>query len=70
MLGPVEGTHGIRPERLAADKAYATGPFLSWLAERKIVPHIPVLDRQHQADDLLPREAFTFDPAKNHYVCP
>jgi len=28
MLGRVEETHGIKPERLAADKAYGTGPFL------------------------------------------
>jgi transposase len=70
MLEQVEETYGIRPERLAADKAYGTGPFLGWLAERKIVPHIPVIDRQHQTDGLLPREAFTFDPAKNHYICP
>jgi hypothetical protein len=33
-------------------------------------PHIPVLDRQHQTDGLLPREAFTFDPDRNHYICP
>ncbi len=70
MLARVEETHSIRPERLAADKAYGTGPFLGWLSERKIVPHIPVLDRQHQTDGLLPRDAFTFDPAKNHYICP
>jgi transposase len=70
MLGRVKGTHGIRPERLAADKAYGTGPFLGWLSEQKIVPHIPVLDRQHQTDGLLPRDAFTFDPANNHYICP
>jgi transposase len=70
MLARVEPTLGIRPERLAADKAYGTGPFLGWLSERKIVPHIPVLDRQHQTDGLLPREAFTFDPTKDHYVCP
>jgi hypothetical protein len=70
MLGRVELKHGIKPERLAADKAYGTGPFPGWLSERKIVPHIPVLDRQHQTDGLLPREAFTFDPANNHYVCP
>jgi len=70
MLGRVEVTHGIRPERLAADKAYGTGPFLGWLSERKIVPHIPVLDRQHQTEGLLPREAFSFDAKKNHYICP
>jgi hypothetical protein len=69
MLERVEETHHLRPEKLAADKAYGTGPFLGWLAKRKIIPHIPVLDRQHQTDGLLPREAFTFDPDMNHYTC-
>jgi len=70
MLERVAETHGLRPERLAADKAYGTGPFLGWLSERKIAPHIPVLNRQHQTDGLLPRDAFTFDPTNNQYVCP
>src|SRR3984893_2347104 len=42
MLDRVEEKHGIRPHRLAADKAYGTGPFLAWLSERNITPHIPV----------------------------
>jgi transposase len=70
MLERVQETHGLRPARLAADKAYGTGPFLGWLSERKITPHIPVLDRQHQTDGLLPREAFIFDSTNNHYICP
>jgi transposase len=70
MLARVEETHGLRPTRLAADKAYGTGPFLGWLSERKIAPHIPVLDRQRQTDGLLPREDFNFDPGKNRYICP
>lgn len=70
MLQRVEEAHRLRPERLAADKAYGTGSFLGWLSERNIIPHIPVLDRQHQTDGLLPREDFTFDPKKNHYICP
>jgi hypothetical protein len=70
MLKRVEEAQDIKPARLAAGKAYGTGPFLGWLSERKIIPHIPVLDRQHQTDGLLPREAFTFDPEKNHYICP
>jgi len=70
MLERVEEAHHLRPEKLAADKAYGTGPFLGWLSKRKIIPHIPVLDRQNQTDGLLPREAFTFDPDKNQYTCP
>jgi hypothetical protein len=70
MLERVEETYGLKPERLVADKAYGTGPFLGWLSERKIAPHIPVLDRQHQTDGLLPRDAFVFDSTNNHYLCP
>ena len=70
MLQRVEQTHHLKPEKLAADKAYGTGPFLGWLSDRKIIPHIPVLDRQHQTDGLLPREVFTFDSEKNQYICP
>ncbi len=70
MLERVNKKHALTPEKLAADKAYGTGPFLGWLSQRSIVPHIPVLDRQHQTDGLLPREVFTFDPDKNHYICP
>ena len=70
MLERVNKRHALTPEKLAADKAYGTGPFLGWLSQRSIVPHIPVLDRQHQTDGLLPREVFMFDPDKDHYTCP
>jgi hypothetical protein len=50
MLERVEETHGLRPERLAADKAYGTGSFLGWLSERKIIPHIPVPVSVHTAE--------------------
>lgn len=70
MLDRVEATHGMKPQRLAADKAYGTGPFLGWLSARNIAPHIPVLDRQHQTDGLLPREAFQYDAEHDRYICP
>ena len=70
MLERVDRRHALKPEKLAADKAYGTGPFLGWLSQHSIVPHILVLDRQHQTDGLLPREVFTFDPHQNHYTCP
>lgn len=69
MLGRMEKKHSLKPGCLATDKAYDTGPFLGWLSERKIIAHIPVLDRQHQTEGLLPRESFTFDPVQNHYIC-
>jgi hypothetical protein len=70
MLGRIEERHGFKPECLAADKAYGTGPFLAWLSERNITAHIPVLDRQQQTGGLLPREAFTFDSERNAFICP
>ena len=70
MLERVDQRHALRPDKLAADKAYGTGLSLGWLSQRSIVPHIPVLDRQHQTDGLLPREVFTFDSNGNHYICP
>ena len=48
MLEQVKGRWGICPESLGADKAYGSGEFLAWLLERKVQPHIPVIDRRHQ----------------------
>jgi transposase len=69
MLQRVEGKHQLKPERLAADNAYGTGPFLAWLQERAVTAHIRVRDHQ-KISGLLPREAFTYDALHNHYVCP
>ena len=70
MLDRIAETHDMEPDVLTADKGYGTGPFLAWLQERKVTPHIPVLDRQHQTNGLLPREAFTFDAERNVFICP
>ena len=69
MLARVEDRHGIVPAQLAADTGYGTGPFLAWLDERQVTPHIPVLDRQRQTGCLLPRDQFTFIPEHNHFIC-
>ncbi|OOY02639.1 IS1182 family transposase, partial [Thioclava sp. F28-4] len=45
MLDRVKAKFDLHPERLIADTAYGTGPMLGWLVERKIAPHIPVLDK-------------------------
>jgi Transposase DDE domain len=55
---------GIRPQNLAADKAYGSGEFLAWLLERDMQPHIPVIDRQHQTRGRFTRDAFRYDPRK------
>src|SRR5580704_8313823 len=61
---------GVRPQNLAADKAYGSGEFLAWLLARDIQPHIPVIDRQHQTRGLFTRDAFRYEPKENAYYCP
>jgi transposase len=61
---------GVRPQNLAADKAYGSGEFLAWLLERGIQPHIPVMDRQHQTRGRFTRDMFRYEPQENAYYCP
>ena len=61
---------GVRPQNLAADKAYGSGEFLAWLLARDIQPHIPVIDRQHQTRGRFTRDAFRYEPKENAYYCP
>ncbi len=62
MLERVESTFGVAPTTLAADKSYGTGPFLAWLIDRNVTPHMPVLDRTHQTDGRYTRNDFIFKP--------
>jgi IS5 family transposase len=61
---------GFKPESLGADKAYGNGEFLNWLVERKIAPHIPVIDHMHLAQGLIPKEEFHYDPERDAFRCP
>jgi hypothetical protein len=56
---------------LAADTAYGSAATLDWLInEKKIAPHIPVIDKSRREDGSLSRADFTFDKERNVYVCP
>jgi hypothetical protein len=55
---------GIRPETLAADKAYGSGEFLAWLLEHGVQPHIPVIDRRHQTGGSSRASSFVMNPRK------
>jgi transposase len=70
MLEQVKGRWGICPESLGADKAYGSGEFLAWLLERRIQPHIPVIDRRHQTPRYFTQDQFQYDPGENAYRCP
>jgi len=70
MINRTEERFGLKPERLAADTAYGSAPTLDWLLnERKIAPHIPVIDKSKREDGTFSREDFTFDKERDIYTC-
>jgi transposase len=71
MIDRTERRFGLKPERLAADTAYGAAPNLHWLVnEKKITPHIPVIDKSKREDGIFSREDFTYDKARDVYTCP
>lgn len=70
MLDRVRNTFDLHPERIIADMAYGSGPMLDWLVDRKIAPHIPVIDKAGRRDGTWSRADFDWDPENNRYVCP
>jgi transposase len=71
MIDRTEKRFGLKPERLAADTAYGAAPNLHWLVnEKKIAPHIPVIDAAKREDGIFSREDFTYDKARDVYICP
>jgi transposase len=71
MIERTERRFDIKPERLAGDTAYGSGANLNWLVnEAHIAPHIPVVDKSKREDGTFSREDFSFDKAKDVYVCP
>jgi len=71
MISRTEERFGLKPERLAADTAYGSAAMLNWIVnEKKIAPHIPVIDKSMREDGSLSRDDFVFDRDRNVYVCP
>jgi len=71
MIERTEDRFGLKPDRLAGDVAYGTGEMLGWLANRNIVPHIPVWDRSRVAvDGKFVRADFEYNKERDLYVCP
>jgi hypothetical protein len=69
MLDRVKDTFDLHPERIIADTAYGSGPMLGWLVDRKIAPHIPVIDKAGRTDGTWSRADFEWDPENDQYVC-
>ena len=71
MIERTEERFGVKPQRLAADTAYGSAANLDWLVnEKQIAPHIPVIDKSKRDDGTFSREDFTFDKARDLYICP
>ncbi|RYH02428.1 IS1182 family transposase [Salipiger sp. IMCC34102] len=70
MLKRVKEKFDLHPERLIADTAYGSGPMLGWLVDRKIAPHIPVIDKGGRTDGTWSRSDFEWDAENNQYICP
>ncbi|PTW47037.1 transposase [Rhodovulum kholense] len=70
MLRRVKARFDRHPERLIADTAYGTGPMRGWLVDRKIAPHIPVIDKSGRNDGTWTRADFEWDAENDQYICP
>jgi hypothetical protein len=71
MIERTEECFDIKPERLAADTAYGSAATLNWLVkDKKIAPHIPVIDKSKREDGTFSRDDFTFYKEGNVYICP
>src|SRR4051794_21245647 len=71
MIERTEERFGLKPEHLAADTAYGSAANLDWLVhDKQIAPHIPVIDKSKRDDGTFSREDFTFDKARDLYICP
>jgi transposase len=70
MIDRTEARFALKPDRLAGDVAYGTGEMLGWLVARGIEPHIPVWDKSERDDGTFSRADFTYDEARDLYICP
>lgn len=71
MLDRTAERFGLTPKQLIADSAYGSADNLAWLVkERKIEPHIPVIDKSQRTDDTFSRDDFVYDQARDSYRCP
>lgn len=60
---------GLHPAEVVADSGYASGPNRAGLAERGILPTIPLRKKNNPAR-LMPQELFSFDPETMTVRCP
>ena len=70
MIERVKDRYDLWPARFAADTAYGSAEMLDWLVhERRIEPHIPVIDKSGREDGTFSRSDFAFDRTRDQYTC-
>jgi hypothetical protein len=71
MIDRTEHRFSMKPARLAGDTAYGSAEMQNWLVEeRRIAPHIPVIDKSARRDGTFAREDFRYDHDNDTYTCP
>jgi Transposase DDE domain len=71
MIERTQERFEIKPAYLAADTAYGSADTLNWIVnEKKIAPHIPVIDKSKREDGTFSREDFRFRPRTEHLYLP
>ena len=71
MIERTQQRFDLRPAYLAADTAYGSAETLNWLVnDKKIEPHISVIDKSRRENGTFSRADFIFDEERNVYVCP
>ena len=71
VIDRTERCFGLKPKRLAADSAYGAAPTLDWLVnDKRIEPHIPVIDMERRKDGIFSRDDFIYDKERDVYICP
>ena len=62
MIDRVHDRFGLKPDKLVGDTGYGSAEMLGWLVEdRRIAPHIPVLDKSKRTECTFSREDFAYD---------
>ena len=69
MIKRTDERMGLKPKRLAADTAYGTAKFLSWLIGTGITPHIPVWDKGRREDGTFSRSVQKSQKSNNDGGC-
>src|SRR3974390_1332775 len=70
MIERTQERFDLKPAYLTADTAYGSAETLNWIVnEKKIAPHIPVIDKSKREDGTFSREDFRFDEEQNVYIC-